>query len=83
MGDPADGGTCVPCLEYCHGHSAICVDNSTDISSNDYDFENVKEGPKADAICFNCSNLTSGARCDECIIGKSFFCFIFYFKSEI
>lgn len=74
MGDPADGGSCVPCLEYCHGHSSICVDNSTDFDPGDYEYEyvtnNLKEGPKANARCLGCSNLTSGARCDECIIGK-------------
>lgn len=72
VGDPADGGTCVPCLEYCHGHSSICVDNSTELDPEDHLYESVKEGPKADAICLNCSDLTSGSRCDECIIGKSF-----------
>ncbi|XP_074030037.1 multiple EGF like domains 8 isoform X1 [Leptinotarsa decemlineata] len=75
VGDPADGGLCVPCVEYCHGHSSFCVDNSTDLDPDDYiDYEylneNLKEGPKANARCLRCANLTSGPRCDECIIGN-------------
>lgn len=82
VGDPTDGGSCVPCLEYCHGHSAICVENSTDIDLNDYldldDYiaQNVREGPKANAKCLGCSNLTSGARCDECIVGEWQICYV-------
>ncbi|KAJ8956844.1 hypothetical protein NQ318_014258 [Aromia moschata] len=75
VGDPADGGSCIPCLEYCHGHSSICVDNSTDLDPDDYiDHEylreNLKEGPKANARCLRCENLTSGSRCDDCIVGN-------------
>nr|CAI5852919.1 unnamed protein product [Callosobruchus analis] len=75
VGDPTDGGSCIPCLEYCNGHSSICVDNSTDLDPDDfidYDYinENLKEGPKSNARCLRCANLTSGARCDECIVGN-------------
>uniref|UniRef100_A0A6P7FBW0 Multiple epidermal growth factor-like domains protein 8 n=1 Tax=Diabrotica virgifera virgifera TaxID=50390 RepID=A0A6P7FBW0_DIAVI len=75
VGDPADGGVCVSCSDYCHGHSLICVDNSTEIDTGDYiDYEflnkTLKEGPKANAKCLRCGNLTSGARCDDCIRGN-------------
>lgn len=75
VGNPTDSGSCIPCLDYCHGHSSICVDNSTDLDPEDYidyDYinENLKEGPKANAYCLRCANLTSGPRCDDCIIGK-------------
>lgn len=75
VGDPADGVVCVSCSDYCHGHSSICVDNSTEIDTGDYiDYEflnkTLKEGPKANAKCLRCGNLTSGARCDDCIKGN-------------
>lgn len=75
MGDPTNGGQCIPCLEYCHGHSSFCVDNSTDLDPDDYidiDYiqETFKEGPKTNARCLRCANFTSGDRCDECIVGN-------------
>ncbi|XP_001814936.2 multiple epidermal growth factor-like domains protein 8 [Tribolium castaneum] len=77
VGDPSDGGQCVPCLEYCHGHTPICVDNSTDVDFIDFiDYEserflkNIKEGPKAFAKCLKCTNQTAGPRCEDCIVGN-------------
>lgn len=28
VGNPADNGQCVPCLEYCNGHTRICINES-------------------------------------------------------
>ncbi|XP_018320718.1 multiple epidermal growth factor-like domains protein 8 isoform X2 [Agrilus planipennis] len=76
VGDPTNGGKCTSCLEYCHGHSPICVDdNSTDPEPpEDLELEDVarflKEGPKDSARCLRCTNYTKGIRCDECIEGN-------------
>ncbi|CAH0556746.1 unnamed protein product [Brassicogethes aeneus] len=69
VGDPKDGGECIPCLEYCNGQSHVCVDNSTSIDIVDYT-SIIKEGPKKNAYCLHCSNLTTGSKCDECIPGN-------------
>ncbi|XP_030761458.1 multiple epidermal growth factor-like domains protein 8 isoform X2 [Sitophilus oryzae] len=77
VGDPTNRTACVPCSEYCHGHSNYCVDaNSTfSIQRNDYvDVEVLLEtlhvGPKGDAVCLRCTDKTTGNRCDECITGN-------------
>lgn len=64
----------MPCVEYCNGHSAVCIDNTTDpIPPDNMDLEDIakylKEGPKGSAHCLRCANRTTGDRCDECIIG--------------
>ncbi|KAK9888746.1 hypothetical protein WA026_000973 [Henosepilachna vigintioctopunctata] len=71
VGDPSNGGQCVPCLDYCHGHTANCVENTTDIESLGINSskEILMEGPKSNAVCLDCSNFTSGMRCDGCIPG--------------
>lgn len=28
VGDPTDNGVCVPCEEYCNGHTDICVNDT-------------------------------------------------------
>ncbi|ENN77377.1 hypothetical protein YQE_06202, partial [Dendroctonus ponderosae] len=75
VGDPANRSPCVPCLEYCHGHSAFCVDPADGIQPNDYVdqeslLESLKEGPKNLARCLRCSNHTTGERCERCISGN-------------
>ncbi|XP_067133716.1 multiple epidermal growth factor-like domains protein 8 [Centruroides vittatus] len=82
VGNPTNGGKCIPCKVYCNGHSDLCFSsdflNSSLLSSlsNHWDqylmseyLELVKEGPKDDAICINCQNNTENNRCDQCISG--------------
>ncbi|XP_076271195.1 multiple EGF like domains 8 isoform X2 [Rhynchophorus ferrugineus] len=73
VGNPTNGTTCVPCLEYCHGHSAFCVDPTEVSQPNDYvnedSLRSLAVGPKGPAICLRCENKTTGNRCDECITG--------------
>lgn len=73
MGDPSNGGQCIPCLEYCNGHTDVCVGTNVTESLLPEDFEELaeflKEGPKDAARCIRCSNRTTGTRCDDCIIG--------------
>lgn len=68
MGDPTNGGQCISCRDYCHGHTDICVDNTT----LDFDLKKLSmiEGPKENARCIRCANLTAGDRCEKCINGK-------------
>lgn len=70
MGDPTNGGHCTSCRDYCHGHTDICVDNAT---AMDFDLKRLikTEGPKENARCIQCANLTAGDKCEKCINGKS------------
>ncbi|XP_017786408.1 PREDICTED: multiple epidermal growth factor-like domains protein 8 isoform X2 [Nicrophorus vespilloides] len=76
VGDPSDSGQCIPCEQYCNGHSKICLsENSTEHDPpENMDIEEVrkylKEGPKGIARCLRCGSRTSGTRCDECIAGN-------------
>ncbi|XP_043253802.1 multiple epidermal growth factor-like domains protein 8 [Colletes gigas] len=77
VGNPADNGQCVPCLEYCNGHTRICINESMTVpdpnSINKMSIELLKkqlvEGPVAKAKCVNCGNNTKGDKCGECMIG--------------
>lgn len=73
VGDPRDNGECVPCFDYCNGHTDICVANDAEptVKSMTREFleSNLKEGPKTDALCLRCQNNTDGDRCETCIVG--------------
>ncbi|XP_076675324.1 multiple EGF like domains 8 isoform X3 [Andrena cerasifolii] len=77
VGNPADNGQCVPCLEYCNGHTRICINESMTVpdpnSINKMSLELLKkqlvEGPVAKAKCVNCGNNTKGDKCGECMTG--------------
>ena len=28
VGDPSNNGQCVPCIEYCNGHTPFCINDS-------------------------------------------------------
>ncbi|XP_076755978.1 multiple EGF like domains 8 [Xylocopa sonorina] len=77
VGNPADNGQCVPCLEYCNGHTRICINesmtvpdpNSIDKMSIELLNKQLVEGPVAKAKCVNCGNNTKGDKCGECMTG--------------
>ncbi|XP_023245420.1 multiple epidermal growth factor-like domains protein 8 [Copidosoma floridanum] len=77
VGNPADNGQCVPCLEYCNGHTRICINesmtvpdpNSIDKMSIERLTKQLVEGPVAKAKCVNCANNTRGDKCGECVTG--------------
>ncbi|XP_076283094.1 multiple EGF like domains 8 isoform X4 [Lasioglossum baleicum] len=77
VGNPADNGQCVPCLEYCNGHTRICINESMTVpdpnSINKMSIELLKkqlvEGPVSKAKCVNCGNNTKGDKCGECMTG--------------
>ncbi|XP_043275705.1 multiple epidermal growth factor-like domains protein 8 isoform X2 [Venturia canescens] len=77
VGNPADNGQCVPCLEYCNGHTRICINESMTVSDpNSVDKMSIElltkqlvEGPVAKAKCVNCGNNTRGDKCGECVSG--------------
>ncbi|XP_028050046.1 multiple epidermal growth factor-like domains protein 8 isoform X7 [Monomorium pharaonis] len=77
VGNPADNGQCVPCLEYCNGHTRICINDSMTVPDpNAVDKMSIEklsrqlgEGPVAKAKCINCGNNTRGDKCGECMIG--------------
>ncbi|XP_046588912.1 multiple epidermal growth factor-like domains protein 8 isoform X1 [Neodiprion lecontei] len=78
VGNPADNGQCVPCLDYCSGHTHVCINESmivTDPSevgkmSPEMLMEKLVEGPIANARCVECKNNTKGDKCAECISGN-------------
>ncbi|XP_050462738.1 multiple epidermal growth factor-like domains protein 8 [Cataglyphis hispanica] len=77
VGNPADNGQCVPCLEYCNGHTRICINDSMTVPDpNSVDkmpierlSKQLVEGPMAKAKCINCGNNTRGDKCGECVTG--------------
>lgn len=73
VGDPRDNGECVPCIDYCNGHSDVCVNRDTDASIrllSRTELENIlDEGPASDAICLRCANQTADDRCEGCVTG--------------
>lgn len=75
VGDPTENVECVPCSDYCNGHTDICVnDTIQDISFvSSVTIEKLKEilgeGPTTRARCIGCGNMTTGDKCEECIPG--------------
>lgn len=73
VGDPRDGNKCIPCKEYCNGHTNICLVHDSDpafFNMTEIELErNLPEGPVSNAVCLRCSNFTSGPRCNTCIMG--------------
>lgn len=65
-------GDCIPCNEYCNGHSDLCVPADRDDlkfkSRSELEFE-LTEGVVGEAVCLDCQNKTDGEQCDTCING--------------
>ncbi|XP_073988408.1 multiple EGF like domains 8 isoform X2 [Rhodnius prolixus] len=76
VGDPTDNGVCVPCEEYCNGHTDICVNDTIQDLNFIVEFTREElekalgEGPTIKAKCINCANKTTGDKCEECIVGN-------------
>lgn len=73
VGDPRNNGECVPCIDYCNGHTDICVARDAEppvknMSRSDLEAY-LNEGPTEDAVCLRCANQTSHDQCDGCIYG--------------
>ncbi|XP_014282328.1 multiple epidermal growth factor-like domains protein 8 [Halyomorpha halys] len=73
VGDPTDGD-CVPCSDYCNGHTDICANETVPEhvlrNKTITELEEIlKEGPTTKAKCFHCTNKTTGDKCGECISG--------------
>lgn len=67
-------GQCIPCSDYCNGHAHICLDkydsDQFDININDHNTVPLQnDGPISDAICFNCTDNTTGPTCSGCLPG--------------
>lgn len=73
VGNPREGHACQPCLEYCHGHSDVCVAYDADpavFNMTRSELERIlPEGPAHNATCLRCANHTAGDRCDSCLLG--------------
>ncbi|ETN65266.1 laminin subunit gamma-3 [Anopheles darlingi] len=73
VGDPRNGGECVPCSEYCHGQTDVCVERDSEAAMRNLPRaaieELIHEGPLSDAICLRCGNYTDGDRCETCVPG--------------
>ncbi|KAH8377850.1 hypothetical protein KR093_007479 [Drosophila rubida] len=73
VGNPREGHACQPCLEYCHGHSDVCVAYDADpavFNMTRLELERIlPEGPAHNATCLRCGNHTAGDRCDSCLLG--------------
>ncbi|XP_022097491.1 multiple epidermal growth factor-like domains protein 8 [Acanthaster planci] len=77
VGDPTNGGQCMPCFAYCHGNSDICLSeenfNRTRDEGLQLDLISVPVefpvGPVTNAVCVNCRNYSAGQMCETCIDG--------------
>lgn len=79
VGNPAKGGRCVPCLEYCNQHTNICVEagqldfneSAGNLSPAEFleSFKQIEHGPLELAVCRFCQNNTMGEQCEECVEG--------------
>lgn len=73
VGDARNNGECVSCIDYCHGHSDLCVEkdsNTTIRNMNKIELlEALSHGPVHDALCVKCKNQTTDERCEGCLIG--------------
>lgn len=73
VGDPRNNGECVACIDYCHGHTNVCVDRSANSTVKNMTHNELLEvltrGPIKDAVCLGCSNQTMDDRCQGCTIG--------------
>ncbi|KAM7353309.1 multiple EGF like domains 8 isoform 1-T1 [Cochliomyia hominivorax] len=73
VGDPREGRACIPCHEYCNGHTDSCIAHDSDpgfFNMTRAELElNLPEGPLGNATCLRCANNTAGERCDTCIVG--------------
>lgn len=73
VGDPRNNGECVACIDYCHGHTDVCVERAANNSVRGMTrlalMEHLTRGPIDDAICLSCENQTTGDRCEGCDYG--------------
>lgn len=73
VGYSRNNGECIACVDYCHGHTSLCVDrdsNSTVRSMNRMELqETLTHGPVHDALCLKCQNQTNDERCEGCSVG--------------
>lgn len=73
VGDPRNNGECVPCIDYCNGHTDICVARDAVASLKNVTKEELEQtltqGPIDDAVCLRCANQTSDDQCEGCIYG--------------
>lgn len=73
VGDPKNNGDCVPCIDYCNGHSDVCVSHDAEppiktMKKSELEAY-LQEGPIDNAVCLRCGNQTSEDRCEGCIFG--------------
>ena len=84
VGDPRNNGQCISCFEYCNGHTPVCHGHNFSLANVSSELlrmpwtkaaetawiELIHEGPKTQAVCHSCFNLTMGEKCEECIPGN-------------
>ncbi|CAL4062050.1 unnamed protein product, partial [Meganyctiphanes norvegica] len=81
VGDPSNNGKCESCYEYCNTHAQFCYDanllnssnltNSWELRVMDIPQFQLTEGARSNAVCVECTNHTTGPRCDDCLQGYS------------
>lgn len=73
VGDPQNNGACVACVDFCYGHTDLCVDRTANASIKNMNrkelLDTLTQGPQSDALCLRCQNQTTNDRCDGCIFG--------------
>ncbi|XP_046676550.1 multiple epidermal growth factor-like domains protein 8 isoform X2 [Homalodisca vitripennis] len=75
VGDPTEGGECVPCVDYCNGHTHVCVNESvtefpfSPSTPTQEIIDYLGLGPTTRAKCVWCGNHTMGEKCQDCMEG--------------
>lgn len=68
VGDAKNNGECVACIDYCHGHTDLCVDRDSNITVKSMNqnelLATLTHGPVHDALCLKCHNQTTDERCE-------------------
>ncbi|ESO94412.1 hypothetical protein LOTGIDRAFT_145046, partial [Lottia gigantea] len=70
VGNPRDGGECIPCLMFCYNHSSKCLTHKEFIASQIEMGDLAQIRPmESDAKCVKCKHNTTGTKCEKCLDG--------------
>ncbi|XP_041369444.1 multiple epidermal growth factor-like domains protein 8 [Gigantopelta aegis] len=67
VGNPHNGGSCVPCSVFCNNHTNLCFRKDDDEYGHP---KYLHRGPKeTEAVCKGCQHNTDGEKCEMCVDG--------------
>ncbi|GFS15989.1 multiple epidermal growth factor-like domains protein 8 [Elysia marginata] len=71
VGNAKNGGECIPCLEFCNGHTNTCMTLDESVRPvHMFDYLSFVQGPRPNqAVCKSCQHNTTGNKCQDCTLG--------------